>query len=312
MWDDKDAQAIDAAKLYYNNGLSQAEVAARLGLSRPTVSKLLQHALERGFVTITIHDPREAGDILTEQLCARFQLADARVVTVPAGGSTVTELGGAGAALLEELVADGMKVGISWGETMASVAGHLRHRPLEGVQIVQLKGGHSHSERSTKDMSTLAAFARAFDAQMLMLPLPVIFDNAATKELVISDRHIAGVLEAGASVDVAAFTVGAVEPESLALNLGYLTPEETGALMERAAGDVCSRFYTDSGDVAAPEVNARTVSIHIKDLRSRPVKVLIAGGAAKARAIRVALEMSLATHLVIDRETARRVLDAPA
>lgn len=59
MLDHKDGQSIDAAKLYYNSGFSQAEVARHLGVSRPTVSKLLSHASARGFVTISINDPRE-------------------------------------------------------------------------------------------------------------------------------------------------------------------------------------------------------------------------------------------------------------
>ena len=54
----KDAQALDAAKLYYS-GLAQREVAERLHVSRSTVSKLLAHAEHRGFVRIEVYDPRE-------------------------------------------------------------------------------------------------------------------------------------------------------------------------------------------------------------------------------------------------------------
>ena len=52
----RDEQSIEAVKLYYQQGLSQAEVATRMGLSRPTIAKLLAHGRERGFVTIEIHD----------------------------------------------------------------------------------------------------------------------------------------------------------------------------------------------------------------------------------------------------------------
>ncbi len=87
MLDQKDGQSIDAAKLYYNSGFSQAEVAQHLGVSRPTVSKLLSHASAHGFVTISIADPREQSDELVDQLRQRFALADARVTTTPPGGS---------------------------------------------------------------------------------------------------------------------------------------------------------------------------------------------------------------------------------
>ena len=37
----RDEQSIEAVKLYYQQGLSKAEVATPMGLSRPTVDKLL-------------------------------------------------------------------------------------------------------------------------------------------------------------------------------------------------------------------------------------------------------------------------------
>lgn len=308
MIDARDRQALDVAKLYYNSHLSQAEVAQCLGISRPTVSKLLQHAHDQGFVVISINDPRERSDELVRELKERFALADARVVTTPRGGNLMQDLGAAGAALLEEIVHDGSSVGVSWGQTMSAVAEHLRQLPLEGVKVVQLKGGHSHTQRSTKDFATLQGFARAFNAETFMLPLPVIFDSAETKQWVEKDRHIAHIVEMGSHVDVAVFTVGAAARESLALNLGYLSEEETQLILERAVGDVCSRFFDAEGRVAVPEVDARTVSITFDALAARPARVLVAGGAEKADAIRVVLEQGLATHLVIDHNTAQRVL----
>ena len=66
----KEVQALDAAKLYYA-GLSQQEVARRLHVSRPTVSKLLAYARRRGFVRIEIHDPREQDPMLLDTLRER-------------------------------------------------------------------------------------------------------------------------------------------------------------------------------------------------------------------------------------------------
>ena len=158
-------------------------------------------------------------------------------------------------------------------------------------------------------METMRAFARAFNATTELLPLPVIFDSAEAKDWVTRDRHIASVLELGRSVDLAVFTAGAIAPESLALNLGYLSAAETQEILDHAVGDVCSRFFTRTGNIAAPDVDARTVGITLADLKGRPTRILVAGGAEKAQAIRIALEMGLATHLVIDHQTAQRVLD---
>ena len=69
----KDIQAIDAAKAYYG-GLPQNEVAARLGVSRPTVSKLLRYARAKGYVKITVNDPRLADSSTAKALMTRFGL----------------------------------------------------------------------------------------------------------------------------------------------------------------------------------------------------------------------------------------------
>lgn len=310
MIDARDCLALDAAKLYYVTGLGQAQVAKELGISRPTVSKLLSHARDKGFVTISLNDPREVAGGYVEKLCARYGLVDVRVVQSPAMGRGLTgELGNAGAALLEEVVKDGMTVGVSWGDTMLAVSEHLRTLPLVDVKVVQLKGGHSHTARNTNDMVTLTRFSRALNAEMMMLPLPVILDSKEAKELVVKDWHIASMLDLGAHCDVAVFTVGAVKPESLLLNLGYLSPSEQARLMEHAVGDVCSRFYDAQGEVADPDIDARTVGISLADLKKRPVRVLVAGGLEKAPAIEAALRTGVATHVVIDHATAQRVVE---
>ena len=309
--DQRDEQSLQVAKLYHRGGMSQGEVAVEMGLSRPTVAKLLQHAKARGFVTVEIHDPREDGDEFGQRLIQRYGLEDVRLVFSPRGDEdTLTEgLGRVGAKMLHELVHDGMSVGISWGNTMYSVARHLQPKSVAGVEIVQLKGGHSHSSRVTNDMDTLKRISSAFGAEALSLPLPVIFDSAEAKKIVEEDRHLSSILNAGRQADLAVFTVGAVSRDSLLLNLGYLNEEDITALEEKAVGDACSRFYTPDGAIAEPSVDARTVGISLEDLKRIPQRFMVAGGLQKTRAIDTALRMQLATHMVIDKETANRLLE---
>lgn len=312
----RDEQALRAAKLYYLTGLGQAEVAEELGVSRPTVSKLLKYAKERGFVVIEVHDPRESSGEVAERLMKRFRphgVREVRVVEAPRDrlDELMRELGRAGADMLMREVQDGDKVGVSWGRTMYALAKSLEYTPRHGVDIVQLKGGMSYTKSSTNDMETINLFCRAFDAGARTLPLPVIFDNAETKRIVESDRHIASLLEQGRNTDIAVFTVGHVHPDSLPLTLGYLRPEEIDALTTEAVGDVCSRFFNEKGEIAIPEINDRTVGISVEDLAQRPVKILVAGGRWKAEAIDTAVIMGLASHLVTDVDTAEEILARP-
>ncbi len=307
----RDEQSIEALKLYYQQDLSQAEVASRMGCSRPTVAKLLAHGHARGFVTIDIHDPRDEASELAARLEKRYRLACARVAHGRAmrEEEAIDQVGRVGAALLRQLVHDGMSVGISWGRTMNSLASHLSRSPRSGVRVVQLKGGTSFSERGTHDFEVMRAFCEAFSAEPRYLPLPVIFQDTATLSIVRQDRAIAKILEEGRGVDVAVFTVGAMGREVISLNLGQLEEAEVEALLRDAVGAVFSHFFTKSGTIARPQIERRTVSISLDDLRARPVRLLVAGGLVKARALEAGLRMGLATHLVVDQDLALALLD---
>ena len=307
--DARDEQALDAVKLYYGTGLSQSEVAQRLGLSRPTVSKLIQHGKDRGFVTIQIHDPREQESSLATELCNAFGLSDVRLALVPENGpDLVGELGKVGAALLADNVADGDSVGVTWGSTMYAVARNLQRQERRGVEIIQLKGGVSYTTRATNDFETITLFCNAFGAFARTLPLPVIFDSVEVKRLVEGEEHIRRVIDMGRESDVAVFTVGAIRPDATLFNLGYLSETEEAGIAAHAVGDICSRFFDDEGNPCVPQLDERTVGITLQDLRGVPTRLLVAGGEHKVTAIEAALRAGYATHLVIDSDTARQVL----
>ncbi len=48
---------LRTARLYYEDYLTQQQIADELGVSRPTISRLLTQARREGIVQITIKDP---------------------------------------------------------------------------------------------------------------------------------------------------------------------------------------------------------------------------------------------------------------
>lgn len=307
----RDALAIDAARLYYERGQSQAEVAASLRVSRPTVSKLIQHAKDRGFVRIEIDDPRERDAALADAVRGAFGLREVRLVrSHDEPGDLLAALGAGGARLVEEEVGDGDLVGVAWGATMSALAARLQRQPSRhGVEIVALQGGSPFPARPAPDAGTIGAFCAAFDAPAHLLPLPAVFDDPRVKALVEGERHIRHVLDLARSAPVAVVTVGAAHPEAMPFAFGSVTPRERAALLRDAAGEICSRFYDDEGRVALPELDARTVGISLPDLTAKRTRIVVAGGRATLRPLAAALRAGYATHLVTDTLTAHGVLD---
>src|SRR5258705_12244758 len=56
--------ALRAATLYYLDGLTQAEIASRLGVSRPTAGRLVARAKAKGLVRIEVVLPPDMRDHL--------------------------------------------------------------------------------------------------------------------------------------------------------------------------------------------------------------------------------------------------------
>ena len=83
MDQDKDRLSIDAARLYYESDMSQQKIANELGISRPSVSRLLQYAKDRGFVQIKIIDPTERGLSLADELCQKYNLKTVKIANAP-------------------------------------------------------------------------------------------------------------------------------------------------------------------------------------------------------------------------------------
>ncbi|MCX7840998.1 MAG: helix-turn-helix domain-containing protein, partial [Anaerolineae bacterium] len=118
---DELAQMLQAARLYYEDNRTQAQIARALKTSRPTVSRLLQQARQEGIVQIRIVDPNSTHSALEEQLLAAFPLVEAIVVSVESDAVNVTRhrIGQAAARYLERTLQNGDRVGIGWGRTLS-------------------------------------------------------------------------------------------------------------------------------------------------------------------------------------------------
>lgn len=70
----KEQLSVEVARLYYQADLGQQEIATRLGVSRPTVSRLLQNAKTKGYVKIEVQDPFSNLTELAVALKEKYQL----------------------------------------------------------------------------------------------------------------------------------------------------------------------------------------------------------------------------------------------
>lgn len=73
-------QSLKVAQLFYEENMDQSKIAEKLGLSRPTVSRLLKVAYETGIVRIEIHDPAVGTEDLATELSKKYGI---KILVVP-------------------------------------------------------------------------------------------------------------------------------------------------------------------------------------------------------------------------------------
>lgn len=307
----KQELSVEVARLYYQSDYSQQQIASQLGISRPTISRLLKYAKEKGYVTINIVDPFADLDKLAYQLKEKYGLSDVRVVFSPKGdyASIIEYISQQAAEYLEETVKNGDIIGVSVGTTMHEVAKRLTPQNVKGVEVVQLQGSITHSEVNTYASETVSIFAETFQAVPRYLQLPVIFDNPTIKQMVEKDRHIKNTMEMGIQANVAIFTVGIVEDGALLFRLSYLSETEKTILKQKSVGDICSRFFDENGEICNEKIDNRTIAISLDDLKEKEKSILVAGGEHKVKAIKGALKGKITNVLITDQYTAKRLLE---
>ena len=308
---EKNKKMVEAAKLYYQMDFSQVEVAKKLGVSRPTVSRLLQQAKEEGIVEIKITDPSENCRMLGTELEEKLGLKKAIVASVPMYEDNIVKqvIGKNAADYISSIVKDDDVIGVTWGTTMYQVAAHLEHKSVRGVKIVQLKGGVSHSQKKTFASETLHLFEKAFDATLYQLPIPAIVDHVVVKQAIEADRHIRRLLTIGKEANIAVYTVGVPRTDSLLFQLGYFTEEDEKVISEHAVGDIASRFFDKDGRICNEELDARTIGIGLEDLKNKEQSILVAGGLKKVDGIWGAIKAKLCNVLITDTYTAKILLN---
>jgi deoxyribonucleoside regulator len=312
MADEKISRLVDVANMYYILNYSQQEIAKKLNVSRPTVSRLLEQAKQEGIVHIRIIDPVEDHQKLAKLVQKKFQLKNCLIANIADYSDDLikVKLGELAADYIQNIVNDGDIIGITWGTTLYQVAKSMGPKNVKDVVVVQLNGGVSYSESNTYASEIVNAFAKAFNTSPYFLPLPAVVDQVLVKQAMVADQHIKKVLDLGRKANIAVLTVGEPGQQSTLMKAGYFSEEDVEILdQNRTVGDICSRLFDRNGRITNEPLNERTIGIELNDLREKSHSILVGGGMNKVEGIYGALKGKYVNMLITDQFTAKSLLE---
>lgn len=303
---------IKIAEMYYYRKLSQKAIADKLGVSVPTVSRILSDALVAGNIRVEIIDKERSIAALSETMKKKFRLRGASVIaspTSPNPGYLKKLLGKTAGTLLLEAVKPGDVVGIGPGETMLELVESLDPgETLPGITLLPLMGGWGYGGVAYEVNKLLGNAANALRCDFNLMPCPALVSSEEVRRVLLEEPLIVEIARKWDKVDVAVFSMGGEVDDAHYPQLRRNEALISVAKEAGAVGDVLGRFIGPLGQELDLEVNRRIVAITTDALKKVPLRIGIGGGSSKIRSIHAALGSGLINYLVSDEGTCETIL----
>lgn len=301
--------AVRVAWCYYALNMTQQEVAARLGITRVRVIRLLSEARRRGVVKISIESKLADNVELEHQLMERFGLDLAEVVLSMTDDETelAEVLGAAACTGIARRLKDGMTLGVGWGVTLKAFAEAMPEMRLKDAAVVPLLGSLTRRSSIATFEATTAISAR-LNAECFYLPGPLLCDSKESRDMLMTQPMMRDVLDRARSSDLAVVSVGGLDSGTIR-RTGFVSEQDFADVAGAGAvGNFLGYYIDENADVIDHRINDRVIGLRPEFLAKMPQRIMISGGRQKEAALAAILKKGLLTGLVTDQKTARALL----
>ncbi|WP_018181926.1 sugar-binding transcriptional regulator [Kaistia granuli] len=300
---------LRAAWLYYNQGLTQKDVAEKLGVSRMTIIRALDEAVKRGEVQLWINEGIGECVELAVKLEKTFGLDEA--IVVPGADDTEGTAKAVGLALgqfLSEAITDDCTIGVGWGRTLTASLASFRPARRERVRVVSLLGGVLEAHL-TNPIEFSWRLASQIGAECYLFLSPLLVDSIETKRHLIDRCGLDRLYRLAEDLDIAVISVGDISPSATSLSQTLISPQELNELVEAGCvGDAMCNFLDAEGRTVEHALNDRVMSIDLDAVSKARHVVLATGGASRAIAIRATMKRVGCNTLITDEAGAKALL----
>lgn len=307
---------IKVAKLYYYGNLSQDQIAAMLGLSRPKVSRLLAEARQLNIVQITIRDPNVSYEKNEEKIRSHFGLKYVRIV--PSGNSEEAakrNVGRAASELLNQSLKEDIRIGISWGTTLSAFVREYQPKaPMPRATVVQLAGGMYSQSLNIDARELVKTLSGKLQCGHSLLHAPLIVSNPMLKDLLMQEPAMIDHKRQVDTLDVAFVGLGHsydFYKESIVYRAEYTEEEEAQYLHKLGlVCDICGHQLLADGTEPETFLSNRVISVDLEELHRVPLVVGLCVGYRKAQSILSALRGGHINGVVLDEIAAIALIAA--
>ena len=312
---------IKVAELYYQEGLSQQQIAKKLHTSRTSISRALIQARNEGYVQISIQYPEQSNLELERKLEEKYGLTEA-LIAVPAYDQSVEqEISYQAVDYILRVLKKNMILGMTWGRAMHGFVEQLakderlRSLSFQNVKVVPFLGTPGVTQVDSWDATTYSNTLATKVGNLLHcasynLSAPMYVDGSKEKEMIEGIEEISKVLQMAENADIALIGIGSMQKDSSILKAGIRTEEEYKELIQKGAvGEIVGRIYDKEGQVVDEDLRRKMIGISTQQIKKIPVRVGISYGKDKVEAIKGAIKGEMINVLVTDATTAEKLME---
>ncbi|HHX52496.1 MAG TPA: winged helix-turn-helix transcriptional regulator [Erysipelothrix sp.] len=292
----------NVAYLYYKKGMSQDRIAKNLYISRSTVSRLLQRALEEGVIEIKIHFPFERNRELEKKLIVKYNLKDCHILFTEETTS-FDQICRYSANYLSEIIKDNMIIGLSSGRTVYNICKQLQPHGQEGLTFSAVKGNAGNDSDYIYDSpETIRSTAQKFNAEFNMIYSPLFVFNETVRQYLLDEHVIKGALNVARKSDLLIASVGGIRDDKLSVYRNYLDNSNMREILkEESAASILGHFLNSKGEYINSKLDESVIGLSLEEIRNIKTVALVAEGKAKSKGLKSALLSGLVDILICDQ-----------
>lgn len=299
---------LEVARMYYEQDMTQQEIAEKIYVSRSRVSRMIKKAKALGLVEIIIKPSFENHFSLERMLMDRFGLKKVLVAYSESSGiqEEFQSVCSMGASYLASVLDNNSVLAVSKGKTVATSVESLKPpRTYPDMRVVQLTGSlESISNPNIDEMYIAQRVATLYGCKLKRLLVPYLMDDEESKRLICKRTMTMDVIRQSGEVNT--FISGV---DTLLYWADHLNEKEINVLMKQGAvGCMWGYFFDINGNIIESPLYDRMIIPDRRVFETVDTRICIACDRFKVRAILGVLRSGMCNVLVTSSKIANQLL----
>lgn len=299
---------IQIAHMYYDQDMTQQQIANKMNMSRSLVSKLLTKAKNAGIVEVIVHSEithpyKEIEDRIKQILGLKY----VKVVEDNQNKNMVAVEAG---RYLARRLSDCKNVALSSSRSIRDVA--LEFSPtttFPNVTFVPMAGGLDEVQWRVDTNNTCATLAEKSGSKSMLLHTPIIVDSMEAKEVLMHQFFIKNVLDRAKQADLALVGIGS-SFQWFELEEAFFHGKKDDYIPDPqiVCGDISYNYFDKNGELVDCKWNRQMMGLSLDEIKAIPEVICVATEVEKAESLYIAAKYKIIHSMIINLNVAKRIL----